>query len=161
MDPRGGQVVFFDHMSQQVTGSRPLSGNITFWIPSSTLTDVYILVEDTDRDVEPYRKAFEVAVQHYMDEHYVYGTATVYGNKTQNRIELTVCISSSKFSPTNYWNGRWRSKWHCDFTLGTSKVDLEGLLKVSICSFLHSLLLKFFAINQRWMCIILKMGMCN
>jgi len=114
MNPRAGQVVFFDHITQQITGSRPFSG------------------EEVDREVEPYRKAFEAAVGEYIAEHYLNGTATVYGSRNNQKAEITVCISSSKFSPSNYWNGRWRSKWHCDFQIGSTKVDLEGLLKVDV-----------------------------
>jgi len=114
LDPKGGQVISFDHVKQQVIGQRALSG------------------EELDRDVEPYRKALEAAVGKYVADHYMNGTATVYGKKRQNKMEVTVCISSSKFSPHNYWNGRWRAKWRCQISPGSPKVDLEGLLKVDV-----------------------------
>jgi len=113
LDPKGGQVISFDHVSQQVTGRRSISGEL-------------------DKDVEPYRKALEASVAQYMGDHYMNGTATVYGKKRQNKMEVLVCISSSKFSPHNYWNGRWRAKWRCLITPGSPKVDLEGLLKVDV-----------------------------
>jgi len=110
----------------------PLSYISSSSFPGSVLIPTYpkSLAEESDKEVEPYRKAFEAAVGTYMAEHYLNGTAMVYGSRNNQKAELIVCISSSKFSPSNYWNGRWRAKWQCDFVIGSTKVDLEGLLKV-------------------------------
>eukprot|EP01113_Clastostelium_recurvatum_P041050 TRINITY_DN646_c0_g1_i1.p1 TRINITY_DN646_c0_g1~~TRINITY_DN646_c0_g1_i1.p1 ORF type:complete len:287 (+),score=92.58 TRINITY_DN646_c0_g1_i1:57-917(+) len=113
LDPRGRQVVQYDHIKQEVTGSRPLSGEL-------------------DADVEPFRAAFDQEASRYVDEHYSPNGATgVYGKKEGGNYVITVCISSSKFNPNNYWNGRWRSIWTATFKPG-GQVQLQGSLKVNV-----------------------------
>merc|ERR1712232_255253 len=58
LDPKGGQVLQFDHIRQEVTGSRGAGSEL-------------------DGDVEPFRKAFEDAANAYVEEHYTNGCATV------------------------------------------------------------------------------------
>jgi capping protein alpha len=55
----------------------------------------------------------------------VYGSEGAQGVKT-----LTACISSAKFNPSNFWNGRWRSVW--TVTLGADQATwaVEGTFKV-------------------------------
>lgn len=113
LDPRGNQVVTFDHIRQEVTGSRPISGEL-------------------DRDAEPFRKAFDEAAGQYISEHYQNGTSTVYGKKEGRDLTITVCISSAKFNPNNFWNGRWRASWACRFPAGGGKAEVKGLLKVNV-----------------------------
>ena len=43
---------------------------------------------------------------------------------------LVVCIEDHKFSPENYWNGRWRSEWHITIEGGNAKI--VGLLKTQV-----------------------------
>lgn len=88
LDPQGKQVIMFDHIKQIVTGSRPISNEL-------------------DDSLEPLRAAFEKQVLEYVSEHYPNGAASVYGKDGQ----IVVCISSARFNPNNYWNGRWRSVW--------------------------------------------------
>jgi len=88
LDPRGGQVIQFDHIKQQVTGSRPISGEL-------------------DSGLENSRKAFEKHAVDYVSQHYPPGAVTVYGRDGQ----IIIAISSSKYNPTNFWNGRWKSTW--------------------------------------------------
>eukprot|EP01098_Paradermamoeba_levis_P000284 TRINITY_DN1028_c0_g1_i1.p1 TRINITY_DN1028_c0_g1~~TRINITY_DN1028_c0_g1_i1.p1 ORF type:complete len:313 (-),score=80.29 TRINITY_DN1028_c0_g1_i1:126-974(-) len=112
VDPRGGLVLSFDHIEQKVIGSRAISG-------------------DLDQDVEPYRAQIDEAVNNYVQEYFQYGAHTVYGSKSGAQHVVTVCISSAKFNPSNFWNGRWRSVWKISFKPG-SEVTLEGLLRVNV-----------------------------
>jgi len=113
LDPRGHQVLTFDHLRQEVTGSRAISGEL-------------------DREVEPYRAAFDDAICHYVAEHYLNGTATVYGKKEGRNFLITICISSAKFNPNNFWNGRWRGVWTCKFAPGSGTVEVNGKLKLNV-----------------------------
>jgi len=88
LDPKGGVVLSYDHIKQEVTGSRPISGEL-------------------ESGLEPLRKAVEKAAFEYISQHYPFGTTTVYGKDGQ----IIIAISSSKFNPHNFWNGRWRSIW--------------------------------------------------
>jgi len=89
LDPRGGQVIQFDHIKQQVTSSRPITSG------------------DLDGSLEPLRKACEKHASDYVSQHYTHGAATVYGRDGQ----IIIAISSSKYNPSNFWNGRWRATW--------------------------------------------------
>jgi capping protein alpha len=113
LDPKGGLVVFFDHIRQEVTGSRPISGEL-------------------DSSVEPYRAAFDAAIGHYVAEHYLHGTVTVYGKKEGRGYVLTACISSAKFNPNNFWNGRWRGVWTVKVTPGGGPIEISGRLRVNV-----------------------------
>jgi len=114
LDPRGNQVITFDHIRQEATGSRAVSGH------------------ELDHDVEPFRAAFDQAAQVYTTEHYQAGATTSYGKKEGGQYVVTVCISSFKFNPTNYWNGRWRSQWTCKFSPGGGQVQLSGQVRVNV-----------------------------
>jgi len=88
LDPRGNQILTFDHIKQEVTSHRPIS-------------------DELDSSLEPLRKAFDKQVSEYVSQHYPSGTGTVYGKDGQ----IIICISSARFNPNNYWNGRWRAVW--------------------------------------------------
>lgn len=88
LDPKGKQVILFDHISQAVTGKRALAGEL-------------------DSSLEPLRAAFEKAMFEYVEQHYPHGTVTVYAKDGK----IIAAVSSSRFNPSNYWNGRWRSVW--------------------------------------------------
>lgn len=111
LDPRGNCVIQFDHIRQEVVGSRPISGEL-------------------DKSVEDYRSAFDAAAYDYLQEHYINGGVTVYGGKQGGHTNITIAISSSKFNPNNYWNGRWRSVWQCNISGG--KVTLTGNLRLQV-----------------------------
>jgi len=116
LDPRGNQVVTFDHIKQEVTGSRPIEGEL-------------------DADVEPFRAAFDDEAVKYVNEHYPHGATTVYGKKQGNQYQVIVAISASKFNPNNYWNGRWRSTWTVTFSptpQGQSQASIEGKVQVNV-----------------------------
>lgn len=110
LDPVGQQVLRFDHIKQEVQGARPLSGEIP-------------------ADMEPLRAAIEKQALQYVADHYPSGTATVYASKQENAILL--CISSAKFNPSNFWNGRWRSEWK--IPVGKSgNLALSGRIRVQV-----------------------------
>jgi len=88
LDPKGGQVIMFDHIKQEVTGKRGIS-------------------DELEGSLEPMRSAFEKHAFEYVAQHYSHGTCTVYGKDGQ----IIICISSARFNPNNFWNGRWRSVW--------------------------------------------------
>jgi len=88
LDPKGNQVISYDHIRQEVTGKRGISGEL-------------------DSSLESLRSAFEKHTFEYVAQHYPHGTATVYAKDGK----IIVCISSARFNPSNYWNGRWRSVW--------------------------------------------------
>jgi capping protein alpha len=108
LDPRGKQVVLYDHIRQTVTGTRPLSGEL-------------------EQSIESTRAAFDEAVKEYTDNFYPapMGASSVYASgKT-----ITICISSAKFNSQNFWNGSWRVVWTC--TLSGSNVELKGNFKIT------------------------------
>jgi len=88
LDPRGNQVLTYDHIKQEVLNHRAIA-------------------DELDSGLEPLRKAFDKAAADYAGQHYPSGTSTVYGKDGQ----IIVCISSAKFNPNNFWNGRWRVVW--------------------------------------------------
>jgi len=104
LDPKGNQVIHYDHIKQEVTGKRGISGG------------------DLDSSLESLRRAFEKAAFEYIDEHYPHGATTVYGKDGQ----IIVCVSSARFNPHNYWNGRWRSVWTF------SNAELTGHYKIIV-----------------------------
>jgi capping protein alpha len=113
LDPRGNQVISYDHIKQEVTGARPIDGEL-------------------DSDVEPYRAAFDDEAVKYISEHYPHGATTVYGKKQGNQYKIVVAISSSKFNPNNFWNGRWRSTWQVTFGAGGGQATIDGKLQVNV-----------------------------
>jgi len=104
LDPKGNQVVIFDHIKQEVTGKRAING------------------DEVDSSVESLRAAFEKASFDYCQQHYPHGAATVYGKDGK----IIICISSARFNPSNYWNGRWRSVWT------VSNGELVGHFKIIV-----------------------------
>jgi len=84
-----------------------------------------------DSSAEPYRKALEEATLEYCSQHYENGTPGVYSSVEGSEFKLTICISSSKFNPNNYWNGRWRSVWTVQFKPG-SQAKIEGVIKIQV-----------------------------
>jgi len=111
-DPRAGSIFSFDHIRQQVTGSRPIGGEL-------------------DGQVEPFRSAIDGAVDKYTKEFYMSGSSAVYGSKQGGDFNVTICISSAKYNPNNFWNGRWRSVWVCTFK-PNGQVNLQGTMKVCV-----------------------------
>jgi len=105
LDPKGNQVILFDHIKQEVTGKKANSGH-------------------SDSSVEPLRAAFEREAFDYCNQHYPHGTTTVYGKEGK----VILCLSSARFNPHNFWNGRWRSVW----TYTPSSGELVGHFKIVV-----------------------------
>eukprot|EP00727_Mastigamoeba_balamuthi_P006562 m51a1_g2526 putative subunit of heterodimeric actin capping protein cap32 34 (285) ;mRNA; r:232822-234142 len=108
LDHAGGSVVTFDHIKQEITATRPISG-------------------EGESDLEPLRAAFERATQQYVAEQFQFGTGAVFAS----REGLTVCISSARFNPGNYWNGRWRSVWTVPVSR-SGNVTINGKMRVQV-----------------------------
>mmetsp|Transcript_26635 Transcript_26635/g.41509 ORF Transcript_26635/g.41509 Transcript_26635/m.41509 type:complete len:278 (-) Transcript_26635:77-910(-) len=107
LDPRAGKVFSFDHIRQQVTGSRGLGGEM-------------------DSGLESVRAAVDAAVDKYTKEFYMNGTSAVYARNGQ----IIICIASSKFNPNNFWNGRWRSVWTAK--VQGNNVTLTGQMRICV-----------------------------
>jgi len=89
LDPKGGVVLLYDHIKQEVTGSRAIGSG------------------ELENSVESLRSAFEKEAFTYCSEYYPHGSTTAYGKDGK----IIICISSARFNPHNFWNGRWRSVW--------------------------------------------------
>jgi len=103
-------VVSFDHIRQEVTGTR---------------------AANTDSAVETVRGPIDQAAQAYCGEYYLNGACSTYGAKNGSDFTITVCISSAKFNPNNFWNGRWRSVWTLTFKSG-GEVAIKGNIRVNV-----------------------------
>ncbi|KAF9978522.1 F-actin-capping protein [Actinomortierella ambigua] len=103
IDPKSSKVFKLDHLRQMATD-----------------------VEDhtPDEALEELRKAVEKAVDTYTANYYAEGLAAVYASNGT----VTVAIVHNKYSPSNFWNGRWRSMW----TLEVESGKLTGLLKAHV-----------------------------
>jgi len=89
LDPRGNQVIHFDHIKQVVTGARAISSG------------------EIEQSIEPLRSAVDKLMAEYSDQHYPNGACTVYGRDGA----IHVAISAARFNSSNFWNGRWRVVW--------------------------------------------------
>lgn len=110
LDPRGKRSFKYDHLRKEASDVQSAS---------------------VDSKAEPYRASLDKAMQAYVKQHYPEGVVTVYGSSTGANIKLTICLEDHKFSPQNFWNGRWRSEWSVNFTPGGSG-EVKGKLKVQV-----------------------------
>jgi len=108
IDHAGGVVATFDHIKQVVTSSRPIGGS------------------DKDSSLEPMRAALEKAIATYVNDHYPFGTFGVYTKDG----EIYLCITSTRFNPSNFWNGRWRSVWKVPSKSG--EIQIEGRIRLQV-----------------------------
>lgn len=107
LDPRGKKVVTVDHVKQTITGSEAGS-------------DAGAL--------EPLRASIESAITDYVKDHYKEGATAVYAKGS----DIVICISAAKFSPGNFWNGRWISTWTVKNASGGGATTIEGTYKLQI-----------------------------
>ncbi|KAF0980136.1 hypothetical protein FDP41_013785 [Naegleria fowleri] len=92
LDPVSDQVLTVDHVKGQVTGVSPASSDI---LNNS-------LKQKKDKLVK--------AIQKYVDDHYLSGISSVFpSQRDDQKGELIICITASKFNDKNFWSGRWRS----------------------------------------------------
>ena len=108
-----GDFSFDDPNSQAILDVDP----INFTLLNSTSYQV-------DQDVEKKRRELQDAVDKYVSSFYSKGVATVYGGPSQ----YVIYISSEKYNPDNYWNGKWVSEWKVDLDQNT----LQGNLKIHV-----------------------------
>jgi len=85
-----------------------------------------------DETSESWRAALDKAVAAHIKEHFPNGVHTVYGRSSGDSITLIVCIEDHKFSPQNFWNGRWRSQFSTTFSGPGSKVEIRGIMKTQV-----------------------------
>nr|WAW84884.1 CAPZA [Halisarca dujardinii] len=109
LDPRSKQTFKYDHLRKEPSDPQPAS---------------------IDNRAEPYRAALEKAMQVYIKEHYPNGVLTVYGSSNGGDVKLVACIEDHKFSPQNFWNGRWRSEWTAVVSGGST--ELKGNVRVQV-----------------------------
>jgi len=109
--------------------------------PSTKKTFKYDFSKKTCVDVEDgagedasevWRAALESTINEYLKEHYPAGVATVYGKCEGSDVLLTACIEDHKYSPENFWNGKWRSEWKV--SIAGEKASIVGVLKTQVRS---------------------------
>ncbi|KAF2136341.1 uncharacterized protein K452DRAFT_237658 [Aplosporella prunicola CBS 121167] len=62
----------------------------------------------------------------HVSEHYPAATLGVF--PTESDSQIAVVLASNKYSPNNFWNGRWRSL----YTFSPSSAGLTGFIKVDV-----------------------------
>ncbi|KAK1988123.1 2-oxoisovalerate dehydrogenase beta subunit [Colletotrichum cereale] len=95
----------FDHSTQKAS-------NVQSYVLESANAD---LIKSTLKSLGP-----------YVQEHFPNAAYGVY--PTANDTQVAVIIVSNKYSPNNFWNGRWRSLYIFD----PSSSSLEGSVKVDV-----------------------------
>lgn len=108
IDHAGGVVATFDHVKQVVVSTRPIAPG------------------DQDSSMETMRAALDKSISAYVNEHYPFGTYGVYAKDGQ----FYICITSTRFNPSNFWNGRWRSVWTVPAKSGS--VQIEGRIRLQV-----------------------------
>jgi len=81
-------------------------------------------------DAESWRKEIDTAIREYVKEYYPAGVSTVYGKSEDGNILITACIEDHKYSPENFWNGKWRSEWKV--TISGNSATVAGVLKTQV-----------------------------
>ncbi|GKT46560.1 F-actin-capping protein subunit alpha [Colletotrichum spaethianum] len=95
----------FDHTTQKAS-------NVQSYVLESANSD---LIKSTLKSLGP-----------YVQEHFPNAAYGVY--PTANDTQVAIIIVSNKYSPNNFWNGRWRSLYIFD----PSSSSLEGYVKVDV-----------------------------
>jgi len=108
IDHAGGVVATFDHIKQVVTSTRPIGGS------------------DVNKSLEPMRSALDKAISTYVNDHYPFGTYGVYTKDDK----FYICITSTRFNPSNFWNGRWRSVW--TVPTKTGNIEIQGRIRLQV-----------------------------
>ncbi|CAO3573336.1 unnamed protein product [Mortierella alpina] len=103
LDPKSNQTFKLDHFRQIASDPEP---------------------HTVEEEVEDLRKVIEKDAEAYVADRYAEGVLAVYGSKGL----VTIAIVHNKYSPSNFWNGRWRSVW----TLDTATSEVKGALKCKV-----------------------------
>lgn len=72
------------------------------------------------------RKSLTKALSSYASEHYPSGASTLVCPTSPSSSELAILLVANKYSPTNFWNGRYRA------TYILSPSSLTGTISVSV-----------------------------
>lgn len=114
-DPRTKQSFRYDHLRKEASDYQP---------------------HDADMGAESWRSALDVEIQQYTLNHYRHGVCSVFGRTVNGggQVTLNVCMEDHQFQPSNYCNGRWRSRWQLTFQpgVGSAQAELNGHLKVQV-----------------------------
>jgi capping protein alpha len=114
LDPHTKQVFTFDHLKQQVT---EVSGGGE---------------QHLNHDVEQWRSNFQTHALKYVDDYFQdTGCCAVYGAKNGGQHVINFVVTSARFNPDNFWNGRWRSTWVISFTPG-GQATLSGTIQLNV-----------------------------
>lgn len=108
IDPRSKSTFVYNFSSQQVSDIKSLED------------------EEMDDSMEVYRSEIDEAVRAYVEDYFQTGVVTVYSRENS----VIVCIEAHKYSPDNFWNGKWRSEYNVKIEGGEAK--LTGLLKTQV-----------------------------
>lgn len=108
IDPRSKSTFVYNFSSQQVSDIKSLED------------------DETDDSMEVYRSEIDEAVRAYVEDYFQTGVVTVYSRESS----VIVCIEAHKYSPDNFWNGKWRSEYNVKIEGGEAK--LTGLLKTQV-----------------------------
>lgn len=103
-DPRTKQQFAFDHLRKEASGASDYA------LP--------------DQASEAKRAEVETAVDQYVAAHYPAGVSSVYAKDGH----IIICIEDHKFSPRNFWNGRWTAEYRVPVTGG----ELAGTAKIVV-----------------------------
>jgi len=108
IDPRSKSSFVYNFSSQQVSDIKSLED------------------DEMDDNMEVYRSEIDEAVRAYVEDYFQTGVVTVYSRESS----VIVCIEAHKYSPDNFWNGKWRSEYNVKIEGGEAK--LTGLLKTQV-----------------------------
>ncbi|KAI4097913.1 MAG: hypothetical protein LQ344_000185 [Seirophora lacunosa] len=90
-------------------------------------------------DVQPYKPDTEhtglissllKSLSTHAAEHYPSATTAVCAPSPSSPNTITLHLVSNKYSPANFWNGRWRSTYH--FSPSSSPLTLSGRINVDV-----------------------------
>jgi len=128
--------------SKTLLTSHGLMDNGQFYDPSTNKTfsydpitkkvqDLGISEDSTPSEVKEYRNSVDKAIQSYISIYYPEGVACVYGRSDDSSSSMViVCIEDHKYSPSNFWNGKWRSEWKA--VIEGDQASLTGVIKSQV-----------------------------
>jgi len=128
--------------SKTLLTSHGLMDNGQFYDPSTNKTfsydpitkkvqDLGISEDSTPSQVKEHRNAVDKAIQSYIAIYYPEGVACVYGRSDDSGSPMViVCIEDHKYSPSNFWNGKWRSEWKA--VIEGDQASLTGVIKSQV-----------------------------
>jgi len=112
VDTKGNQVVTYDHIRETITNTRPIRGEL-------------------DRDVEEWRKAFELEIEKYAATFFIGATTGAFSSKEGPAFVIYLCLSAHVFKSASFYNGRWASTWTVKFMPGKTS-ELTGTIRTNI-----------------------------